>query len=196
MRKFAAFVALMCSSMFIGCGGGAVKVVKLSDVDAALGQYEGNEKFDPFSGGEDGAAQGEEWLVTYGAVCPMGEEGAAPIPCPDELLKYENLFKDAAVLLATVKQTRWILQGIDEGKFSAADVKPLIDFSLRKLPNLANDGQQLVANAQALNPAADLQAHPFKIGSVVSGIAELIGTVGGAVAEIPELLAALGGLAS
>ena len=196
MRKLTALVAFVCTSFLIGCGGGAVKVVKLSDVDEALAKYEGDAKFDPFSGGEEGAAQGEEWVVTYGAVCPMAEEGADALPCPPELEKYENLFKDAAVLLATVKQTRWILQGIDEGKFTAADVKPLIEFSLRKLPALAEDGQKLVADAQSLNPANDLAAHPFKIGAVVGGIAEMIGTVGSAVAEIPELLAALGGLVS
>lgn len=67
---------------WVGCGGGAVQVVKLSDVDTALSQYEGNERLDPFSGGEEGAALAEEWVVSYGAVCPVAAEGEELLPCP------------------------------------------------------------------------------------------------------------------
>lgn len=110
--------------------------------------------------------------------------------------KYEDLFKDAAVALARVKQTRYILMGIDEGRFTASDVRPIIDFALRKLPNLVNDGQALIAKAQSMNPAEDLAAHPFKIGDVVGGVAVTIGSIGDGLTKISALLVALGALAS
>ena len=107
-----------------------------------------------------------------------------------DVKKYDDFFKDVAVVSGTMTEMRFVLKQINGGKVSAADAMPVISFGLTALPEMESKIPALIDRAEAFDPAADFPGfrNKMKIPGVVSGLADATKTLTKSAEEAPEIL--------
>ncbi len=104
--------------------------------------------------------------------------------------KYDDFFKDVAIVSGTVTETRFVVNQVNEGKITMADAQPVVTFGLTALPKMENRIPSLIDQAEAFKPADDFPGfrNKMKIPGVVSGLVDAGTALKKAATEIPDLL--------
>jgi len=104
--------------------------------------------------------------------------------------KYDDFFKDVAMVSGTVTETRFVVNQVNEGKITMADALPVVTFGLTALPKMKDKIPGLIDQAEAFKPKDDFPGfrNKMKIPGVVSGLARAGTTLKDSATEIPDLL--------
>ncbi|MCB8963841.1 MAG: hypothetical protein H6536_02210 [Bacteroidales bacterium] len=114
------------------------KAVKLSDVSASLAQYEGK--------------QGQDFVSNTIIYKEVGKDS------------YDKIFKESAVIYATIVQTNGTIDGINtgtiptDGEFATANVT----FALKDIPTMKDRIAELQKQLQNLKPKDDFKGLEMK----------------------------------
>ena len=150
---------------FLIAGQGVAQTVTLGDVSDELKEYE-ETKYDLI---------GKE--ITYKDI---GED------------KYDDIFKESALIFATVKQVSKTLDGINEETLSveAGYAKNFIDFAVSDLPEMEDRAEELLDNAQNLNPEDDFSGFrgAAKAPKATSGLKSSTDRLNTSIEKLPSLI--------
>jgi len=107
--------------------------------------------------------------------------------------KYDDFFQETAIVLGIVREMRFTLDQINEGKLSAVDAKPVILFGTEALPDLEDRIPALISQGGGFDPAKDFPGfrNKMKIPTVVAGLADVSSRLKDSANEIPEILQGL-----
>lgn len=113
--------------------GGDDRNVTLSQVSSKLSAYEGNETYD---------FVGDTIMYKY-----VGMD------------KYDDVFRESAIIYATTIQVNKTLKGIDSGEIpmDAKYAVELLAFALADLPDMKDRAGELMNDAKSLNPKDDFK---------------------------------------
>lgn len=141
------------------------KTVSLSDVSSLLTKFEGDEKYDFVK---------EE--ITYKEI---------------EEEKYDEVYKESAIIYATVKQVRETVDGINDGKIDANSEFAIIciGFAVKDLPDMDNRINTLLEKTKTMKPKDDFKGKNLrKVGKAGDGLNTSKKQLNESAALLPKLL--------